>query len=504
MPSNMPPLARPTRSQIKLSLTNRHASARHAGDFISFRLNKRKQLFITLAICSTVFIGLILALARGTSILRGRSGKRDPLNIASQSYGSKPVIGKKPNEPQWRTRPLKGKARSTFDALLDKSKLPSAVESRDTSAGALFDILHGLSTNKSELAICTLTPLHVQRYLKVAGSRESILIAFNARNVEAVLPSIVQELLVILDHLGSKRIHISIYENGSHDATVAQLYVLSKLFDKIDVSYTIRCDGKFVPAMDLPNRRIDSLAKIRNAALLPLTDIFVAGQNGGFDQVVFLNDVFFCAADVIELLHSRMFLDASMTCAMDYQRLEVPEFRSQGYPMLFYDVWVARDILGLPFYAIEKDGTWVLPSPPLKQNRHDHARYDSNLPFQVFSCWNGITVIQAKAFYPPHSLRFRAINHTDASSECYLFNVDLWKTGLGRIAIIPKARVAYTLREYDEVRQDLNTTAWQLSGRHIVSAREDFDWKNFPPKRVAHYDFGHWSEVAWRPPFDLD
>ena len=36
-----------------------------------------------------------------------------------------------------------------------------------------------------------------------------------------------------------------------------------------------------------------------------------------------------------------------MSCGMDYKFLEIPEFKEQGYPLLFYDVWVARDMMGL-------------------------------------------------------------------------------------------------------------------------------------------------------------
>lgn len=37
----------------------------------------------------------------------------------------------------------------------------------------------------------------------------------------------------------------------------------------------------------------------------------------------------------------------AVSCGMDYKELEIIEFKDQGYPLMFYDMWVARDILGL-------------------------------------------------------------------------------------------------------------------------------------------------------------
>ena len=79
---------------------------------------------------------------------------------------------------------------------------------------------------------------------------------------------------------------------------------------------------------------------------------------------------------------------------------------------------------------------------------------ESLLPLQVFSCWNGATVIDAKAFLPPHNIRFRQAHNdldengkekevTEKGSECFLISVDLWKGDMGKILVVPKARQGF-------------------------------------------------------------
>lgn len=94
----------------------------------------------------------------------------------------------------------------------------------------------------------------------------------------------------------------------------------------------------------------------------------------------------------------------------------------------------------------EKKVPQLLPHDPT-----DRERFQAGLPTQVFSCWNGATVFDATAFLPPHNIRFRIATNdldengvpktiTEKASECFLTSVDLWKVGMGKILIVPKAR----------------------------------------------------------------
>ena len=101
----------------------------------------------------------------------------------------------------------------------------------------------------------------------------------------------------------------------------------------------------------------------------------------------------------------------------------------------------------------QPDGRGPLPQL-LPYDEADRLRFEANLPIQVFSCWNGATVIDAAAFLPPHNLRFRVAQHdldedgkpkevTEAQSECFLSSVDLWKMGMGKIVLAPRARYVH-------------------------------------------------------------
>lgn len=193
-----------------------------------------------------------------------------------------------------------------------------------------------------------------------------------------------------------------------------------------------------------------------------------------------------------------------MTCGMDYKYLVIPEFEP-NYPLLFYDVWVARSMEGLPFYdIIYPSGEWELPARPLASSA-SREDFDSLLPFQVYSCFNGITVIAASFF--AEGIEFRSEAESDIQSECFLLCRDIWRLfspyswnengnliagkGTGaRIMISPRVAVGYDLEEYEAARQDRNMTAFEQEDRVEPSL---IDWKVYPPKLVASYPFGEYS-----------
>ena len=103
-----------------------------------------------------------------------------------------------------------------------------------------------------------------------------------------------------------------------------------------------------------------------------------------------------------------------------------------------------------PEGAPTTNGRGTLPEL-LPQDDEDRKRFEAHLPLQVFSCWNGITVIDAAVFLPPHDVRFRQASAdldeqgkpktvTEMASECFLSSVDFWKKGFGKILIAPRAR----------------------------------------------------------------
>ncbi|KAI5480573.1 hypothetical protein MNV49_000269 [Pseudohyphozyma bogoriensis] len=287
---------------------------------------------------------------------------------------------------------------------------------------------------------------------------------------------------------GPSRLHISIYENASSDDTPSQLYLFSRILNRLGVGFTIVSSSK-----PTTGRRIEGLAELRNKALQPLFD----ASPGTFDRVLFLNDVHLCEADLLEIM-------------FQHEELQIKEFAEFDLSdrIAFYDTWVARDLLGLPFYNIKyPTGDWEL-SPPLTPLPQSPSRelYHSLLPFQVFSCFNGATVLDASLF-TTFNLRFRSDRGTDDQSECFLICQDIWRTfspgehggnGRGaRIQVVPRTAVGYELAEYEARRNDRNTTG--LVPRYEngwVEKREMVQWQEYPPKLVTSYPEAAWSRAS--------
>lgn len=215
--------------------------------------------------------------------------------------------------------------------------------------------------------------------------------------------------------------------------------------------------------------RINFLSEARNIAMEPLYSGSAAQHmpSGKFDEVLFINDVYHCASDILEVVLQKRIQEANQACAVDWGGQVV------------YDRWIIRSMSGRcgqffsslclsptsifsrTFYHYDEMVEWfngahkVVPRL-LPHDPEDRARFEAGLPLQVFSCWNGATIFDAAAFLPPNNVRFRTAKNdidengvaktvTEKSSECFLTSVDLWKAGMGKILIVPKARCVLAL-----------------------------------------------------------
>ncbi|EJD55628.1 hypothetical protein AURDEDRAFT_109884 [Auricularia subglabra TFB-10046 SS5] len=285
---------------------------------------------------------------------------------------------------------------------------------------------------------------------------EKYFIAANFYNNERVLPYWTREMSKVITYLGTDNVYVSIYESYSRDKTPEMLEEFSQTLRNMNVKHTlvIRDQSIKKPSpMYTNNARIVFLSSVRNKAMEPLYKM------GGFDRVLFSNDVYVEAESVIALLKARNG-DWDQVCALD--------FNVWG----LYDAWVIRDRLGglvssrWP-YLIEEVGARAV----------EHGQ-----PAPVFSCWNGITALRAEPFYSPemrrnHSsklskeelkpplppthpqyepwahippleapaLRFRPSAGKECfSSECFLISYDFRRQFLlDKIYVVPNVLVAY-------------------------------------------------------------
>ncbi|VDC02617.1 unnamed protein product [Peniophora sp. CBMAI 1063] len=346
---------------------------------------------------------------------------------------------------------------------------------------------------------CRWTAWHDARFAPLRNANRRVMIALLLHQNGDLISTLAQELPVVLEWVGVQNVYLSIFESGSSDGTVEYLRSLSQILDAIGVQHQIITHGEARQEIVEGPRRIAVLAAARNTALRPLyTGKAAAALGSGPDEVFFMNDIFFCAPDLLEMLLQYRRQGMHQACATDW-----------GSHRL-YDRWVLRTISGR--------GWWRLGDPtkevfePLLDDPVDRRRWDRHLPLQVFSCWNGASIIHASAFLPPHNIRFRQSkadwedesgnvpsNLTVKASECFLSSVDLWKMGFKRIAIIPKASVAYTVDHYDAFRKDDESFAPKADDEVFEWVG---NWQEAPPEYVVNQDYGRWGPPERWGPWD--
>lgn len=349
--------------------------------------------------------------------------------------------------------------------------------------------------------------------------------ASNLYNSFDILPNYIVQLLAVLGSLdggaAAGRSFVSIYESGSTDRTPALLRVLARLLHIMGVPNRIIAGGKLTRAAFArrgwwplggggPVDRIRFLAAARNAVLEPLTDPRCGAQSTaaaaaagaaspshshsltdpaqtastvpagcaspGTSKVVFLNDVFFCAQDVLRLLQ---YPSAHIVCGLDLIKARMagltrpereaamrgvliadwgispawaawlshvdPLFKlwkrlywhsTAWWPwsyLVFYDIWVARDV----------SGRRLNNTVPYVHEPETGRRLAEGRPVPVYCCWNGVAVLDAEPLRTG-AVRFRSHGPGEcAASECSLLCDDLHVMGRHRVLLDPNVRVAY-------------------------------------------------------------
>jgi len=181
-----------------------------------------------------------------------------------------------------------------------------------------------------------------------------------------------------------------------------------------------------------------------------------------FETVLFINDVFACPSDTLELLHQRVVQNAHATCGLDYRwRHSV----LSGTGPKFYDNWVSRSLTGvtlrsrLDVFAESRDGLLELFSEYEDLEYRDRFRAGRALP--MYSCWNGMIALDARPFLgitvdggvARDKVVFRGARrrrHECAASECKLIAKDFWTRNFDRWVLVPHVRVTYERDLYDQ------------------------------------------------------
>ncbi|KAL1409081.1 hypothetical protein Q8F55_005905 [Vanrija albida] len=347
------------------------------------------------------------------------------------------------------------------------------------------------------------------------------------RNIGDQLPDLLNAIAVLVAFLGPEHVSFSFVEGPSGDPTPYVLdEVLVPLLHHLGVPPSqIRVETN-APHIDFNNvNRIEKLAELRNKALEPLwadNDLGYLARTPerrrrmvGADvaAVVFFNDVFLHAADILEVLHQHVSakgstIGAGITTAWDWM---------ERNPAYFYDVWVARAIdTGDLFYPIDQP-SWSPSTDILPTSEYSRARYEALQPFQVYSAWNGLAVLSPTPFLPPFNVRFRRGNPAKgecAASECTLIAADFWKYNWGRVQVVPSVQVAYGRKAAVETALELRKSEERLGWRDGVPPRNRdamVAWEfGAPPEVRCHpwpekngLDANVWEKTEWVKPYIL-
>ncbi|KAG2453400.1 hypothetical protein HYH02_001624 [Chlamydomonas schloesseri] len=331
-------------------------------------------------------------------------------------------------------------------------------------------------------------------------SEGSCIIASNLHNSAEVLPNLIVQLARLAHILGPANILVSVYESGSTDATRQWLDLLRGVLSALSVRHVITSKGSLIRRRD--QDRIAFLASVRQAAVdqaAAACDSYRAAASGSSaggagtctaSRLVFVNDVFFNAADVVRLLQYGGGAGGGgydVACGMDFEPIlaDLPLARQRdamsahlqrtwglaeatatwlsswplafrywkkayrrapsllrALPLLFYDIWVARDLTGGRLYR----------AAPYAAHAATAKRLRAGLPVDMYCCWNGLVALAAEPLLPGRgasgaaSVRFRAGDVAAgecAASECSLLCDDLRRLGRGAAVMDPGVLVAY-------------------------------------------------------------
>ncbi|KAK4536854.1 hypothetical protein CDCA_CDCA10G2879 [Cyanidium caldarium] len=260
--------------------------------------------------------------------------------------------------------------------------------------------------------------------LCVVASHGAVMFVATLRNSEAILPNFIVELERAVDHIHTQHrmsTAISVYESGSIDGTKNMLqawHVRPTRFGR----RVIVCANDTAPEAALS--RLDRLARARNRALRQARQLWPRGGDEYAAYYVFLNDVFFQAADLLQLIDAIVHGDYNMVCAMDFYR---------G----FYDRWVTRG----------PDGSIPSRWPPFFMDAP--AVFERGRPIvEVESCWNGLAVVRASAV--PQAFRAEPVQGC-VVSECQIFANEVRQRrndSAGQIAVLLDTHIAYDPLHY--------------------------------------------------------
>lgn len=304
----------------------------------------------------------------------------------------------------------------------------------------------------------------------MAPAKAKYLFALDLFECAHILPTLMGSIVQTMRFLGPQNCALSVVEGRSRDSTREILDGMKTDLEQLGAKYFVGDND--VDPKDGKRDRIAALADLRNQAIEPLIT-----QPDLFDMdatVVFINDVALCMDDILELLFQQNKQGADMTCAMDW-------LYGGG---IFYDVWVARGMTGDTFFEVPQDGSWGFAENLFWADNKSKTRLDAFKPFQVYACWNGMSVFKAQPIMEK-TIRFRG----SEEGECYmgeptLFCKDLWKAGHNKIQVVPSVNLGYSVEDSQKAKDRYGRVRDLVDRPGVSVPNEMIEWQATPPAMV--------------------
>ncbi|CZR66866.1 uncharacterized protein PAC_16767 [Phialocephala subalpina] len=249
------------------------------------------------------------------------------------------------------------------------------------------------------------------------NKEEKVFIAANIIDGDLIRGAWGRSLLELVERIGKDRVYVSIY-GGPPDALKdleqmleCETRIVSEESDPINLQSVARTQ---LPTGESRIKRITFLAEVRNKVLEPLrdgsawksmggkgvVDKIGLGKKGGFEKVLFINDVFFDAEGATRLLWGTN-LDKDGK-AGGYKAVCAADFVTSWK---YYDTFATRDAEGysigiplFPWFSAEGDAI----------SRNDVlAGRDA---VRVKSCWGGMVAFDGWYFQPGNPLESESIS----------------------------------------------------------------------------------------------
>ncbi len=308
-----------------------------------------------------------------------------------------------------------------------------------------------------------------------------------------LLPRLMGSILQAIKYLGPENCAISIVEGRSDDGTYLVLHKLRHILQELGVRYWLEQSDIDPHAEGVD--RIAELSKLRNMALAPL--LYNSGEFTTEPLIFFVNDIAVCTDDLLELLYQHLLQNATQTCAYDWV--------DGGH--LHYDAWVSRSMSGNTFFEIPQDMSWAFSRNMFWDEPVSKEKYKRQEPLQVFSCWGGMSVLDAAPFMFGEIAFRRSYEGECYSGEPTTLASDLVGLNMSRVQTVPYVAVAYddhagasakNVHKYVKDWVDVDT---------LVETFEDdtkttrIEWRAPPPRYRCMPSFVDcwWVDSVWNP-----